>query len=86
MGHRTTCNCLLWKRRKDEGGLQRATLRRAPEVIQRRTCSIVRGHGARRSIDAVKGHHKRGSMCGCLLLMFILFWFGCMLMFRYVDV
>ena len=56
-----------------------ATLRLAPEVFQRRTSTMYHipcgwTRSTRASKDAVKGHHKRGSVdayCGCLSFLFL---------------
>ena len=80
-GTKDQCDCLVGRRREDKVGFIRATLRRAPEVIQRHTCSLWTDTEHGTSIDAVEGHHKRGSICGCLFGMFIFgldAWFECL--------
>ena len=68
-----------------EMDFRRATLRRAPEVIQRCTRSLWVDTEHRASKDAVKGHHKRGLCVDVFLVaLSFLIWMHDY-MFRYVD-
>ena len=60
MGHRTNVTVCLERDVRMKADFIMVTLKRAPKVIQRHTCSlwVDTEHGT--SIDAVKGHHKRG--------------------------
>ena len=69
------CNYLLAKRSEDGDDFRRATLRRAPEVIQRRTRYLWVDTEQRASKNTVKGHHRKRIKCGCFFWMLFFFYF-----------
>ena len=62
------------------------TLRRAPEVFQRRTCSIVGGHGARDKLGCSRRPSQKRINVWMLVSRTFNFWFDNMFMLDNVGV
>ena len=82
---RTNVTASLERGTKVKYDFEKATLGCAPEVIHRYTSTMVGGHGARDKLRRVEGHHRK-RINVWMLMPVIIFWFGCMHMFGYVDI